>query len=68
MEEQLKTIKEYFELINLKAFCEYYGESYEFTRQVFKGNKDVTEKFINNMIEKISLYQERQREIYKTLL
>lgn len=67
MEKTLALLNEYFQLNNLKSFCEFYGESYEFTRQVLIGKKPVTEKFIHNMMIHITSHQARQERIFKEL-
>ncbi len=67
MEEKLKSINQYFELINLKAFCKMYGENYDFTRQVLEGKRTLTEKFVEKIILLIKAFQEKQLEIFRKL-
>lgn len=67
MEEKLKTINEYFELVNLKAFCERYLLNYEFTRQVLNGKRPVTENFIHNLTQCVAFYHEKQLRIFTEL-
>ena len=67
MEKKLKTITEYFEQINLKAFCDYYKLSYEFTRQVLNGKKDPPKDFLSNLITFMAIYQEKQIRIFTEL-
>jgi hypothetical protein len=66
MEKKIETINEYFELVNLKAFCERYVLNYEFTRQVLNGKRPVTENFIHNLTQCMAFYQEMQSRIFKT--
>lgn len=69
MEKTLELLNRYFELNNLKSFCEHYDLNYEFTRQVLqqKNGRVLTEKFKTTLLEKIEHYQERQATFFAYL-
>lgn len=60
MEKELKFLNDYFALINLKAFCEKYGLSYDQTRHVLKGDKPLSQKSYNNILEKLTQFETDQ--------
>lgn len=60
MEKKLKFLNDYFALINMKAFCEKYGISYDQVRHVLKGDKPMSGKFFNNMLEVFRVYESDQ--------
>lgn len=63
----METLNNYFKFINLKAFCENYDLSYEFTRQVLQGSRPLTEKFAKSITAHVIDYHQRQQEIFKQL-
>ena len=69
MEKTLELLNRYFELNNLKSFCEHYDLNYEFTRQVLqqKNGRVLTDKFKTTLLEKIEHYQLRQERIFGEL-
>ena len=63
MEKQLQDLNNYFALINLKSFCEKYGLSYDFVRQVLTGKKVMTDKFLSSVLAQMHNFEKDQRNL-----